>query len=258
MARIVALAYGVVCYLLFLAVFVYAIGFVGNIAVPKSIDSGPAEATLVALAVDAVLLSLFAIQHSIMARQWFKRAWTKIVPWPVERSTYVLFASAVLALLLWQWRPIPGTVWEVQNPMAKLALQVGFFVGWGLLLFSTWLIDHFELFGVRQVFHYLKGVKLEPPAFKTPALYNVVRHPLYLGFLIAFWSTAHMTVGHLFFSIMTTGYILVAIQFEEHDLMRFYGEAYREYRQRVSMIIPFPPRKTEKAAPQSQAAGRPQ
>ena len=258
MSRILALVYGIVCYLLFLVVFVYAIGFVGNFGVPKSIDSGPAEPAGVALVIDAVLLSLFAVQHSVMARRWFKRVWTKVVPWHVERSTYVLVASAVLALVLWQWRPIPGVVWDVQNPAATLVLQVAFFVGWGLLLFSTWLIDHFELFGIRQVFHYFKGAQLEPPAFKTPALYNVVRHPIYLGFLIAFWSAPRMTAGHLFFSIMTTGYILVAIQFEERDLMRFYGEAYREYRQRVSMILPLPPRKTEKAMPPSPARDRSQ
>ncbi len=171
MARVLALLYGVICYLLFLAVFVYAIGFVGNIAVPKSIDSGAQTSTITALLIDAVLLSLFAIQHSVMARQWFKRAWTKIVPWPVERSTYVLFASAVLALLLWQWKPVTAAVWDVQAPSGQLVLKVLFFVGWGILLFSTWLIDHFELFGVRQVFHYAKGVKLEPPA-------NLNRHTL--------------------------------------------------------------------------------
>jgi protein-S-isoprenylcysteine O-methyltransferase Ste14 len=254
MARVLAMLYGVICYLLFLAVFVYAIGFVGNVAVPKSIDSGAQISTITALLIDAVLLSLFAIQHSVMARQWFKRGWTKIVPWPVERSTYVLFSSAVLALLLWQWRPVTAAVWDVQAPSGQLVLKALFFVGWGILLFSTWLIDHFELFGVRQVFHYAKGVKLEAPAFKTPSLYKFVRHPLYLGFLVAFWSTPHMTVGHLFFSIMTTGYILLAIQFEERDLLRFYGEAYRQYRQRVSMIIPLPPRKLEEPGARSDAA----
>lgn len=239
MRRLLALLYGIVCYVVFLCVFLWAIWFVWTMDAPHAAPTSLATAFII----DALLLSAFALQHSIMARRWFKRAWTKIVPWTVERSTYVLFSTAVLALLVWQWQPIPGVVWDVQNPTLKLVLQAGFFVGWGLLLLSTWLIDHFELFGLSQVFHYFKGTKPEPPPFKAPALYKVVRHPIYLGFLIAFWSAPRMTLGHLFFSIMTTGYILVAIQFEEHDLVRFYGEAYREYRQRVSMILPLPRKK---------------
>lgn len=244
MTRLLALLYGIVCYLVFLCVFLWAIWFVWTMDAPHAAPASLATAFII----DALLLSAFALQHSIMARRWFKRAWTKIVPWTVERSTYVLFSTAVLALLVWQWQPIPGVVWDVQNPTLKLILQAGFFVGWGLLLLSTWLIDHFELFGVSQVFHYFKGTKLEPPAFKTPTLYKVVRHPIYLGFLIAFWSAPRMTLGHLFFAIMTTGYILVAIQFEEHDLVRFYGEAYREYRQRVAMILPLPRKKGDAVA----------
>jgi protein-S-isoprenylcysteine O-methyltransferase Ste14 len=245
--RIAALLYGIVCYVFFLAVFLYAIGFIGNVAVPKSIDSGPASPWQEALVIDAVLLSLFAVQHSGMARVGFKRAWTRIVPAPVERSTYVLIASAVLALVMWQWRPIPSSIWDVQNGSGRVALQALFWLGWFGVLLSTWLVDHFGLFGLRQVYAYFKGVPYENPKFKTPALYKLVRHPLYLGFIIAFWSTPRMTAGHLFFAVMCTAYIVVAIQFEERDLMHFYGEAYRTYRQQVSMLIPLRFRAAERA-----------
>jgi methanethiol S-methyltransferase len=237
-ARIATFLYGLVCYLIFLVTFLYAIGFVGNLVVPKSIDSGPAVPLLEALLINTLLLSLFAIQHSVMARQWFKRAWTRIIPPPIERSTYVLLASLVLLLLFWQWRPIPDVIWDVQNPTGRIVLLGLFWMGWGGVLFSTYLIDHFSLFGLRQVYLYLKSLPDEPTSFKTPALYKVVRHPLYLGFIVAFWSTPRMTLGHLFFAAVCTAYIVVAIQFEERDLMEFYGDHYRKYRTQVSMLLP--------------------
>jgi methanethiol S-methyltransferase len=244
MGRILALLYGVICYLIFLLTFLYAIGFVGNVFVPKSIDTGTLSNPLsLALLVDAVLLGLFAVQHSVMARQWFKRGWTKIVPWPVERSTYVLIASLILLLLFWQWRPLGPVVWDVQNAAGRTFLLALFWIGWGGVLLSTYLVDHFALFGLKQVYSYFQGRDAGPIPFKSPALYKVVRHPLYLGFIIGFWSTPHMTAGHLFFAIMTTGYILVAIQFEERDLIRSYGDTYRVYRQKVAMLIPIPRRR---------------
>ena len=244
MGRILAFLYGVICYLIFLVTFLYAIGFVGNVFVPKSIDSPPLDSPLsVALLIDALLLSIFAIQHSVMARQWFKRWWTRIVPAPIERSTYVLIASLALQLLFWQWRAMEPIVWDVQNPTGRTLLLALFWMGWGGVLFSTYLVDHFSLFGLKQVYSYLKQRVAGETPFKSPALYKVVRHPLYLGFIVAFWSTPRMTFGHLFFAVMTTAYILVAIQFEERDLIHSYGDIYRDYRQRVSMLIPIPKRR---------------
>ena len=246
--------YGVVCYALFFGTFLYAMGFVGNVLVPKSIDSGATAPALEALIVDALLLSAFAVQHSVMARQWFKRGWTKVVSSALERSTYVLASTAVLALLMWQWRPIAAVLWQVQNSAIATTLAVLYWLGWGTLLLSTFLVDHFELFGLKQVYCHLRGQAHEPLPFKTPALYKAVRHPIYFSFLVAFWSTARMTVGHLFFSVMCTGYILVAIQFEERDLLRFYGDAYRRYREQVSMIVPLPRRRAQQAAGRSAGA----
>lgn len=240
MARVLAFVYGAVCYLIFFVTFLYAIGFVGNVVVPKSIDSGREVNFTQSLIIDAVLLGLFAIQHSAMARPGFKKMWTKIVPRVVERSTYVLLASLTLALLFWQWRPLLGVIWEVRNPTLALILQIVFFAGWGIVLISTFLINHFDLFGLRQVYLYKNYTYL---GFSTPFWYKAVRHPLYLGFIIAFWATPRMTLGHLVFAITTTAYILVAIQLEERDLVSYYGDPYLEYRRKVSMLIPMPPKK---------------
>jgi protein-S-isoprenylcysteine O-methyltransferase Ste14 len=235
--RITAFLYGVVCYLVFFATFLYAIGFLGNFAVPKSIDSGPQSPFIKALAINAALLGLFAIQHSIMARQWFKAAWTRIVPEPVERSTYVLLSSVALLLLFWKWQPMGGVIWNVESAPGRLALQVLYAGGWQTVLATTFLIDHFDLFGLRQVWLYLRGRPYTSPGFRTPGLYRYVRHPLYVGWLLAFWSAPVMTSAHLVFAIATTAYILVAIQLEERDLLRSHGE-YAEYRRQVPMLVP--------------------
>src|SRR5689334_1203200 len=237
-----ALLYGIVCYVLFLPTFLYAIGFVGNFIVPKSIDSGAVGATVQSLSIDVVLLGVFAVQHSAMARQGFKRWWTQIVPRPIERSTYVLLSSFALILLYWQWRPLPDVIWSIGNPIGAGILTAVFWLGWVIVLISTFLINHFDLFGLQQVYVHSQGRKTEPPSFKTPVFYRFVRHPIYFGFLLAFWAAPMMTVGHLLFAIATTGYIFIGILLEERDLVTSYGKAYVEYRQRVSMIIPLPPK----------------
>ena len=237
-SKVSTFLYGVLCYSLFFGTFLYAIGFIGNLAVPKSIDSGRTSSLAEALLFDVGLLGLFAVQHSLMARPWFKRTWTRFIPKPAERSTYVLFSSVALLFLFWQWRPIGGVVWNVEQPTLRLILYALYAKGWLLVLGSTFLINHFDLFGLRQVYLFLLGRDYTQLKFGTPVFYRHVRHPLYLGWLIAFWATPTMTITHLFFAIVTTVYILMAIQFEERDLVEVHGDEYRRYQQRVPMIVP--------------------
>ena len=266
--RMAGFAYGAICYLIFFGTFLYAIGFVGggnlygagkSLIVPRSIDlsrAGAGEPFAQRLIIDALLLSLFAIQHSVMARAWFKRGWTRIVAPPLERSTYVLLASSALLLMFWQWRPMGllRVAWDVQNHTGQLVLQGLFWIGWLTVLISTFLIDHFELFGLKQVIYYLKGTECPPQTFKAPGFYRGVRHPIYLGFIIAFWSTPRMSMGHLFFAGMTTAYILVAIQLEERDMIRNFGDKYENYRKQVSMLTPVKIWKGESAEPAAEKA----
>jgi len=233
-----AFIYGTVSYLIFVATFLYAIGFVGNIGVPRGVDSPASAPAMESLLIDLVLLTLFAVQHSVMARKGFKAWWTKIVPPVVERSTYVLASSIVLGGLCWHWKPIEGTVWSVQDPTAVTAIQAVFWFGWGLLLLATFLINHFELFGLRQVYAQLMGRKIPEQEFRLPFLYQYVRHPIYLGFVLSFWATPEMSLGHLLFAAGGTGYILVGIWFEERDLIAHFGDRYRTYKAQVGMLFP--------------------
>jgi len=241
--RFVFFLYGIVCYAIFFVTFLYAVGFVNNLYVPKSIDKGYQGGTAYAWLVDILLLSLFALQHSIMARPEFKKWWTKIVPWTIERSTYVLFASASLILLFSFWRPLTDLVWDVQDTFLSGLLTGLYFFGWFVVLFGTFLINHFNLFGLQQVYNNLNNREPGTQAFVTPMFYKFVRHPIMLGFIIAFWSVPHMTTGHILFSVATTAYILIAIQLEERDMVGVYGAEYKRYQREVSQIIPMPPKK---------------
>ena len=238
MARVLAFVYGVVSYAIFFVTFLYAIGFLGNFGVPKSIDSGAAGPLGAAVLVNTLLLSLFAIQHSVMARPAFKARWTKLVPKPIERSTYTLLSALALIAVFALWRPMPGIVWDVESALGRNLLWAGFAFGWGLVLVATFLINHFDLFGLRQVWLYLRGREYTQLPFATPGPYRWVRHPLYVGWFFAFWSTPTMTLGHLFFATVASAYILVAVQLEERDLVRFLGNDYARYRQRVPMFVP--------------------
>jgi protein-S-isoprenylcysteine O-methyltransferase Ste14 len=239
MGKLFAFLYGIVAYLAFFVVILYSIGFVTGLGVPKTIDSGTVGPPLQAIVVNLLLMSLFAIQHSVMARPQFKKWWAQFVPASVERSTYVLFANVALALLLWQWQPIPTVIWQIDNPQIAAVLLGLTLLGWVIVFSSTFLINHFELFGLHQVINNLTGKPMPTVRFRTPLLYNLVRHPLYLGFIIAFWITPMMTAGHLLFAAVTTAYIFVGIALEEHDLITVFGDEYRRYRQRVAMIVPF-------------------
>jgi methanethiol S-methyltransferase len=243
MSAFLSLLYAGVVYVFFLATFLYAIGFVGNVFVPRSIDVGPAAGLGEALVVNLLLLGVFAVQHSVMARRGFKQWWARFVPPVIERATFVLAASAALALLLWQWRPITEpVVWNVTNSLAVTVLHAIFWLGWGVLLLSTFLINHFELFGLHQAYSRWSGRPIAPAEFRTPLLYRHVRHPIYLGFILAFWAAPVMTAGHLLFAIGTTGYIFVGIWFEERDLIAQFGDRYRSYREQVGMLLPWPRR----------------
>jgi protein-S-isoprenylcysteine O-methyltransferase Ste14 len=236
--RIAVFLYGVISYAIFFGTFLYAIGFIGNFFVPKTIDGEPEIPFGSALLINAALLGLFAIQHSVMARPAFKQWWTKFIPKPAERSTYVLFSSAALILLFSYWQPMGGLVWNVEDQVGRIVLYSLFGLGWALVLYATFLINHFDLFGLRQVWLYLRGKEYTRLVFRTPSLYKFVRHPLYVGWLLAFWATPTMTVTHLVFAVATTAYILVAIQFEEHDLVTEHGATYEKYRRTVPMLVP--------------------
>jgi protein-S-isoprenylcysteine O-methyltransferase Ste14 len=237
-SRVLVFTYGLVAYVICLGTFVYAFGFIGNYGVPKAMDSGRENSLAQALLIDALLLGVFAVQHSVMARPWFKEWWTRFVPKIAERSTYVLVSCVLMFVLFWQWQPIGGTIWDVQNSIGRGLLFGLYVVGWIVLLTATFLINHFDLFGLRQVFLFLRGKDVKPLKFATPALYKYVRHPLYVGWFLTFWATPTMTAAHLVFAVLSSAYILVAIQFEERDLITVHGERYAQYRRSVPMLIP--------------------
>ena len=240
MSRIASICFGLIAYAIFFITFLYMIGFVADAVVPKSIDVGPSVPIVEAVVVNLLLLSLFALQHSVMARRSFKQWWTRFIPHSIERSVYVLFASLILLLLVWQWRPIPTVVWTIEDPNIATALSGLSMFGWLIVLFSSFQIDHFELFGLQQVFTHHTVQSFGSSRFKTPFVYRLVRHPIYLGFIIAFWATPTMTVGHLLFAIVTTAYIFVGASLEERDLMTLFGDQYRQYRAQVGMLLPWP------------------
>lgn len=243
MTKTLVFVYGVVSYVIFLGAFLYAIAFVGNLYVPKTVDTGEIAVFGTALLINALLLGVFAIQHSVMARPAFKRWLTGFIPQAAERSTYVLLASLALILLFWQWRPMPGVVWSVDNALGRGILWGLFFFGWAFVLVGTYLINHFDLFGLRQVYLNMRGEEYTDVAFGRPFLYKFIRHPIMSGFIIAFWATPLMTVGHLVFAIATTVYMLIGIQLEERDMINAHGEGYEQYRHEVSMLVPLPKRK---------------
>ncbi len=246
MSRLLVFAYGVTAYSAFFLTYLYAVGFVGNLVVPKSLDSSPTAPFGTALLINLGLLGLFAVQHSVMARPWFKRALLRVLPQAAERSTYVLASSLALILLFWQWSPLGGVVWDIQNPTWRAVTYAAFAFGWLLVLVTTFLINHFDLFGLRQVWLYLRGREYRPLPFVTPGPYRLIRHPLYLGWLFAFWAAPTMTVTHLFFAVVTTTYILMAVQLEERDLIDAHPE-YADYKRRVPMIVPIPTRRAAEA-----------
>ncbi|MBK5292853.1 MAG: isoprenylcysteine carboxylmethyltransferase family protein [Acidobacteriia bacterium] len=254
MGRLMILFYGVASYLVFFLTFLYAIAFVGNLGVPRSVDVGPETPIGMALAINAALLTVFAAQHSVMARQGFKKWWTRIIPKQAERSTFVLASSLALILLYAEWRPIAGTLWRVEDPTGAKVLEGVFGLGWFLVLTGTFMINHFDLFGLRQVWENFRGQTPQPIGFQTPYLYKYARHPIYLGFLIGFWATPQMSYGHLMFAVGTTGYILLGIYFEERDLVHFHGNRYRRYQEQVPMLVPLPGRAAEEETASGAAA----
>jgi protein-S-isoprenylcysteine O-methyltransferase Ste14 len=244
MGRIISFLYGVLAHAGFLIVFLYLIGFLGNFVVPKSIDSGQAGPFGQALLINVILLGIFGIQHSVMARPGFKQWWTRFVPKHIERSTFVMISNLLVVLLFWQWQPMVGVIWNVEHPVGASVLWALFGLGWLVIVIGSFMINHFDLFGTRQVYLHLRGKDYSALEFKTKGFYKYIRHPLMLGWITAFWSTPHMTVGHLVFAIGTTVYILIAIQIEERDLIRFHGEAYENYRRSVSMLLPLKKKST--------------